>query len=152
MLLTPRRVCLSLAKIPCKNVRKCQHLALSPHGKKGFVIPIKSFVKIGITKIFCNNNKIFGSNNETLGCCSKILGCNNKKFICCPWFCCRNKTIFSVQRRYQCLLRSRDLVVIIQKTLPGRQLKIIAIIGVDSALWKFLRWNFLITLVQPSIS
>jgi len=23
------------------------------HGKKGFVIPTKSFVKIGITKIFC---------------------------------------------------------------------------------------------------
>jgi len=24
-----------------------------PHGRKGFVIPTKSFVKIGITKIIC---------------------------------------------------------------------------------------------------
>jgi len=30
------------------------------HGKKGFVIPTKSLVKIGITKIFCYNNKMFG--------------------------------------------------------------------------------------------
>jgi len=42
--------------------------------KKGFVIPTKSFVKIGITKIFCYNNKIFSSINKTFGCCSKIFG------------------------------------------------------------------------------
>ena len=29
------------------------------HGIKGFVIPTKSFVKIGITKIFCYSNKMF---------------------------------------------------------------------------------------------
>ena len=51
------------------------------HGKQGFVIPTKSFVKIGITKIFCYNNKIFGSINTTFGCCSKIFGCSNKKKI-----------------------------------------------------------------------
>jgi len=52
------------------------------HGKKGFVIPTKSFVKIG-TKIFCYN-KMFGSINKTFGCCGKIFGCSNKNFICRP--------------------------------------------------------------------
>ena len=42
--------------------------------KKGFVIPTKSFVKIGIAKIFCYNNKMFSSINKTFGCCSKIFG------------------------------------------------------------------------------
>jgi len=51
------------------------------HGIKGFVIPTKSFVKIGITKIFCYNNKMFSSIIKTLGCCSKIYGfCSNKKW------------------------------------------------------------------------
>ena len=44
------------------------------HGKKGFVIPTKSFVKIGIAKIFCYINKMFSSINKTFGCCSKIFG------------------------------------------------------------------------------
>jgi len=69
------------------------HLVFT-HGIKGFVIPTKSFVKTGITKIFCYNNKMFSSINKTFGCCSKIFGCSDKKFICCPQFCCRNKTIF----------------------------------------------------------
>ena len=64
------------------------------HGIKGFVIPTKSFVKLGTTKILCYNNKMFSTINKTFGCCSKIFGCSNKKFICCPLFCCRNKTIF----------------------------------------------------------
>ena len=63
------------------------------HGIKGFVIPTKPFVKIGITKIFCYNNKMFISINKTFGCCIIIFGCSNQKFICCPWFRCRNKTI-----------------------------------------------------------
>jgi len=49
------------------------------HGKKGFVVPTKSFVKIGITKIFAYNNKMFGCINKTFGCCGKIFGCSNKK-------------------------------------------------------------------------
>ena len=57
-------------------------------------MPTKSFVKIGITNIFCYNNKMFSSITRTFGCCSKIFGCSNKKFICCPQFGCRNKTIF----------------------------------------------------------
>jgi len=58
-------------------------LAEHVHGIKGFVIPTKSFVKIGI-KIFCYNNKMFSSINKTFGCCSKIFGCSNKNFICGP--------------------------------------------------------------------
>ena len=68
---------------------------VSLHGIKGFVITTKSFVKIGITKIFCYNNKTFSSINKTFGCCSEIFGCSYKKIICCPQFCYRNKNIFS---------------------------------------------------------
>ena len=57
-------------------------MAIACAWKKGFVIPTKSFVKIGITKIFCDNNQMFGSVNKTFGCCGKIFGCSNKKFIC----------------------------------------------------------------------
>jgi len=39
-----------------------------PHGIKGFVIPTKSLVKIGITKIFCYNSKMLSSINKTYGC------------------------------------------------------------------------------------
>jgi len=45
------------------------------HGIKGFVIPTKSFVKIGMTKIFCYNT-MFSSINKTFGCCS-----NKKKYL-----------------------------------------------------------------------
>jgi len=58
------------------------------------VIPTKSFVKIGITKIFCYNNKIFGSINKTLGCCSKIFGFSNKKKIFVPNFVAATKPFF----------------------------------------------------------
>jgi len=71
-----------------------------PHGKIGFVIPTKSFVKIGITKISCYINKMFGSINKkfgsinkTFGCCGKIFGCSNKEFIC-PNFVAGTKPFF----------------------------------------------------------
>jgi len=48
------------------------------HGKKSFVTPSKSFVKIAITKIFCYN-KMFGSINKTFGYRGKFFGCSNKK-------------------------------------------------------------------------
>jgi len=48
--------------------------ATTDYGKKGFVVPTKSFGKTGITKIFCYNNKIFSSINKTFGCGSKIFG------------------------------------------------------------------------------
>ena len=56
----------------------------SVHGIKGFVIPTKSFVKIGITKIFCHNSKMFTYINKTFGCCNKSFGYSNKIFLCCP--------------------------------------------------------------------
>ena len=80
---------LSEAQCTCLNLT-----VPNSHGIKGFVIPTKSFVKTGITKIFCYNNKMFSSINKTFGCCSKIFGWSNKKIICCPQYCCRNKTIF----------------------------------------------------------
>ena len=66
------------------------------HGMKGFVIPTKSFVKIGMTKIFCYNNKMFSSINKTFGCCSKIFGCSNKKLFVVPNFVAVTKHFFFV--------------------------------------------------------
>jgi len=54
------------------------------HGIKGFVTPTKSFVKIGIAKIFCYNNKIFSSINKTLVAAAKLLVAATKKNICWP--------------------------------------------------------------------
>jgi len=72
------------------------HWVHLPHGKKGFVLSTKSFVKIGIRKIFCYNNKMFGSINKTFGGCGKIFGCSNKYFICVPNFVAVTKPFFSV--------------------------------------------------------
>jgi len=65
------------------------------HGIKGFVIPTKSFVKIGLAKIFCYNNKMFSSINKMFGCCSKIFDCSNKNFVV-PNFVAVTKPFFSV--------------------------------------------------------
>jgi len=54
--------------------------------RKCFVIPTKSFVKIGITKIFCYNNKMFSSINNTFGCCSKFLVEGIKNSYVVPYF------------------------------------------------------------------
>jgi len=56
---------------------KCCTCEKKVHGIKGFVIPTKSFVKIGLTKIFCFINKMFSS-------IDKMFGYNNKKNICYP--------------------------------------------------------------------
>jgi len=70
------------------------------HGIKGFVILTKSFVKIGITKIFYYNNKMFSSINKTFGCCSKNFGrSNQKKIFVVPNFVAVTKPFFSVQGR-----------------------------------------------------
>jgi len=58
----------------------CRFLLIGAR-EKSFVFILKSFVKIGITKTFCNINKMFSSVNKTYGCCSKIFGCSNKNFI-----------------------------------------------------------------------
>jgi len=66
------------------------------YGIKGFLIPTKSFVQIGIAKILCYSNKMFSSINETFGCCSKIFGCSNKKFVF-PNFFAVTKPFFLVK-------------------------------------------------------
>jgi len=65
------------------------------HGIKSFVVPTKSFAKIGTTKIFCYN-KMFSSINQTFGCCSKNFGCRNKKLFVVPNFVAVTKPFFSV--------------------------------------------------------
>jgi len=70
---------------PPKNGYVVYAPSLMPR-KKGFVIPTKSFVKIGITKIFCYNNKKLGSINKTFGCCGEIFGCSKKKIFVVPNF------------------------------------------------------------------
>jgi len=67
-----------------KNLKLILRLPYLIHGVKGFVIPTKSFVKIGITKIFCYINKLFSSTNKTFGCCSKSLVEATKNSFCCP--------------------------------------------------------------------
>jgi len=73
---------------------------LECHGRKGFVIPTKSFVKIRITKIFCYNNKMFSSVNKTLGCCSKIFGRSNKKLFVVPNFVAVTNPFFLCEHEY----------------------------------------------------
>ena len=70
---------------------------LPPRKKKGFVIPTKSFVKIGITKIFCYN--MFSSINKTFGCCSKIFGWSNKNSFVVPNFVTVTKPFFPESHR-----------------------------------------------------
>jgi len=67
---------------------------ISQHGIKGFVLPTKSFVKIGITIMLCNDNKMFSSINKTFGCCSKIFGRRNKKIFVVPNFVAATKPFF----------------------------------------------------------
>jgi len=71
----------------CVNLNGAKEKRGTKHrfsGIKDFVIPTKSFVKIGVTQVFCYNNKMFSSIHKTFGCCSDIFGCSNKKFIRCP--------------------------------------------------------------------
>jgi len=78
------------------KVEKCILAAsfrLGYHGKKGFVIIKKSFVKIGITKTFCYN-KMFSSVNKTFGCCTKMFGCSNKNLTVVPNFVAVTKPFF----------------------------------------------------------
>jgi len=80
--------------LPFLNIRRA-------HRKKGFVILTKSFVKIGITKMFFfYNNKMFSSINKTFGCCSKIFGCSKKKIVV-PNFVAIAKPFFSVAKLQQ---------------------------------------------------
>ena len=73
-----------------------QYSTSRTHGIKGFAIPTKSFIKIGITKIFCYINKMFSSINKTFGCRSKIFRCRTKKIFVVPNFVAVTKQFFSV--------------------------------------------------------
>jgi len=64
------------------------------HGKKGFVIPTKSFVKIGIQKYFVTTTKCLVLSTKRLVASAKFLVEATNKFLCYPKFCCRNKTTF----------------------------------------------------------
>ena len=85
---------------------------------KGFVIPTKSFVKIGITKIFCYNNKMFGYINKTFGCWSKIFGCSNKKLFVVPNFVAVTKPFFSMNQVLNDQLRPYDYSQLISLKMP----------------------------------
>ena len=63
------------------------------HGIKGFVIPTKSFVKIGKTKIFCYNNKMFSSISK------RLVAATKKKIFVFPTFVAVTKPFFSVWLR-----------------------------------------------------
>jgi len=71
-----------------------ERVSFISHGRKGFVIPTKSFVKIGITKIFCYNNERFSSINNTFGCCSKVLVEATKNSFAVPNFVAVTKPFF----------------------------------------------------------
>jgi len=60
-------------------------------------ISTKSFVKIGIAKIFCYNNKMFGSINKTFGCCGKIFVAATKILFVVPNFVALTKPFFRVR-------------------------------------------------------
>jgi len=76
-----------IPKVPSNKTRK----------KQGFVIPTKSFVKIGIKKIFLfQKKKMFSYTNKTFGCCSKIFGWSVKKLFVVPNFVAVTKPFFSV--------------------------------------------------------
>jgi len=70
-------------------------LAAEIHSReKCFVILAKSFVKIWITKTFCYNNKMFSSVNKTFAAAKYLVAGTKNLFV--VYFCCRNKTIFSL--------------------------------------------------------
>jgi len=61
------RILERLVAVPNLNIKK------RLHGIKGFVIPTKSLVKKGITKIFCYNNKMLFLSTKRLVAAAKFL-------------------------------------------------------------------------------
>ena len=64
------------------------------HGKKGFVIPTKSFVKIGITKIFCYSNKCLVLSTKRLVAAANFLVAATKILFVVPNFVAITKPFF----------------------------------------------------------
>ena len=68
------------------------------HGIKGFGIPKKSFVKIGITKIFCYNNKIcLVLSTKRIVAAAKFWVAATKSLFVVPNFVAVTNPFFSVQ-------------------------------------------------------
>ena len=85
-----------------------KHCEWSFHGKKGFVILTKSFVKIGITKTFCYNNKMFSSINKTLVAAVKFLVAATKILSVVPNFVAVTKPFFPCTFYFFCLFSSLE--------------------------------------------
>jgi len=68
----------------------------SAHGKKGFVIPTKSFVKIGITKIFVTTTKCLNLSTKRLVAAAKFLVEATKNSFVVPNFVAVTKPFFPV--------------------------------------------------------
>ena len=66
------------------------------HGKKSFVIPTKSCVKIGITKIFYYNNKMIDPSTKRWVAAAKFLVAATKILFVVPNFVAGTKPFFSV--------------------------------------------------------
>jgi len=64
------------------------------HGIKGFVMPTKSFVKIGITKIFCYKTKCLVLSTKRLVAAAKFLVAATKKILVVPNFVAITKPFF----------------------------------------------------------
>jgi len=84
----------------CRGVSSCKSWKLSvqpvfQHRIKGFVIPTKSFDKIGMAKIFCYNNKMFSSiSAKRLVAAAKFLIAATKKIFVVPNFVALTKPFF----------------------------------------------------------
>jgi len=66
------------------------------HGIKCFVIPTKSFVKIGITKIFGITTKLLVLSTERLVAAAKFIVAATKNLFAVPNFVAVTKPFFSV--------------------------------------------------------
>jgi len=82
-----------LKKLQCTCFGSYQVELIDRAHKKGFVIPTKSFVKIGIAKIFFYD-KMFSSINKAFGCCSEFLAAATKNVFVVPNFVAVTKRFF----------------------------------------------------------
>ena len=70
------------------------------HGIKGFVIPTKSLVEIGMTKIFCYKNICLVLSTKRLDAAAKFLVAGAKHLFVVPNFVAVTNPFFSVESEY----------------------------------------------------
>jgi len=75
---------LIVSPLAFKSPNRERSVTFTAHGIKGFVIPTKSFVKIGITKYFVTTTKCLVISTKRLVAAVKFLVAATKKNICCP--------------------------------------------------------------------